>query len=369
MTDYRNPYVQDDDRRTSRIIYGVAAAFLAIAAAVVLYFATTSPKPEGLYPIPAEVVGRLDQDHRDVARRMGAEPCNRTLATRLANKLLNNSEYSAALSFIRNTEAACGPNEDLLPIVFFSQKGSSDFAGAEETANILLEKHPGSSRIYAWRAEARHGRGDLDGAYEDLSRSIYLVSDPDRVNPVGVEQLAKLAAEAGRPCEAIAVMRDFAAMYPEKWKMPAVRTMMEKWRKDGSCPPPFGSGTASMKYSPSAKSILMPVTVNGVTGRFIVDTGASRTVLTRAFAAKAKVEATDDEGATVTTANGEVWQMGGRASHMAMGGAEARDVQIFVQQENQTGFGRGVDGLLGLSFLGNFKVTIGEGSLSLTPSQ
>ncbi|MBX3505233.1 MAG: hypothetical protein KF895_07105 [Parvibaculum sp.] len=122
MTDYRNPYVQDDDRRTSRIIYGVAAALVAVAVVTVLYFATAAPKPDGLYPIPTEVVGRLDQDHRDVARRLGAEPCNRTLATRLANKLLNNSEYSAALSFIRNTEAACGPNEDLLPIVFFRKR-------------------------------------------------------------------------------------------------------------------------------------------------------------------------------------------------------------------------------------------------------
>lgn len=369
MTDYRNPSMRDDDTRTSRIIYAAAAAIIAVAGAVTYYFVSVSPEPQGTYPIPADVVGRLDNGDREIARRLGAEPCNRTLATKLANTLLNSSEYAAALSFVRKTEEACGPNEDLLPVVFFSQTGSSDFEGAEKTADFLLEKHPGSSRIYAWRAQARQGRGDLDGAYEDLSKAIYLVSDPNRVNPTGVEQLSKLAAEAGRPCEAVAVMRDFTVLDPSKWKMPVVREMMEKWRKDGDCPSPFGSGTASLKYDRSANIILMPAKVNGVTGRFIVDTGASRTVLTRSFAKKAKVTANDDEGATVITANGEVWQMGGRAEHITLGGAEARDVQIFVQQAQQAGFGEGIDGLLGLSFLGNFRVTLGGGSLDLEPSE
>jgi clan AA aspartic protease (TIGR02281 family) len=95
-----------------------------------------------------------------------------------------------------------------------------------------------------------------------------------------------------------------------------------------------------------------------------IDTGATRTVLTEVAATRLGIAFNDRRGATVMTANGRISVADGRAKSVALGGAHLNDVPVFVQKN---GFGDSVDGLLGLSFLGNFQVKIGNGTLELKP--
>jgi aspartyl protease family protein len=101
----------------------------------------------------------------------------------------------------------------------------------------------------------------------------------------------------------------------------------------------------------------------------IVDTGASRTALSKQLATRAGIEPSGPEGAIVTTPLGKTWLPGGQADHTSLGGARLSDVPIFIQNSADSSFGDGLDGLLGLSFLGNFHVRIGGGTLELRPTE
>ena len=144
---------------------------------------------------------------------------------------------------------------------------------------------------------------------------------------------------------------------------------MRGWQSEGSCAPLTGTGSALLRFDPNAAAIIVSVKINGVPARMIVDTGATRTTLSKQFASRAGIEPDGPQGAIVTTALGKTWLPGGRADHISLGGAGLSDVPVFIQTSDDGSFGDGVDGLLGLSFLGNFLVRIGAGALELRPSE
>jgi clan AA aspartic protease (TIGR02281 family) len=299
------------------------------------------------------------------ARRLVNEPCNRTLAADLVGALQKGAEYAAIIKFVTQTNAKCGTNEELLASLFFAQMNSSDYGGAEQTAGLLVTQYPADPNVYGWRSQVREKRGDVVGAYADMQTALSLFSDPSNVDLSVYDDVARLAVKTGHPCDAVATLRDFIAFAPEKRRTQQLATMMRNWQQSGGCAPLSGIGTALVRYDPNETVILVSVEVNGVPARMIVDTGASRTMLSKQFAARAGIEATDVQ--IVTTASGEDLVFGGRANSISIGAARLTGVPVFLQATTGGSFGKGVDGLLGLSFLGNFHVRINAGVLELWP--
>lgn len=341
------------------------ALILAVAGAIGLGYYLT--RPEIKYAVSANVISRLDPPTRKIAIRLNEEPCNRTLATQFANSLSSASEYAATISFVRYTEKKCGLNEDLLTPLSLAQKNSGDFDGAEKSITRIIDLYPNAARAYFERGEVRAAHGDYSGSYEDFRKAIYVYSDPSTILYRGFDALAKDAVKLGRPCEAVATIRDYIAFDSLERRSPQLLGLIAAWQKQGACPSASGNGIARLKYTRTANAIILPVKVNGVEGRMIIDTGASRTVFTKTFAARAGIEPMEDDGAMVRTANGSIWVMGGRAKKVSLGSASTGNVPVFIQTEGQKGFGQHIDGLLGLSFLGNFKFTLNNGVLELQP--
>jgi aspartyl protease family protein len=106
--------------------------------------------------------------------------------------------------------------------------------------------------------------------------------------------------------------------------------------------------------------------VNGVDGMFVLDTGASFIVLTADFATRAKVDVAR-QSVPVDTANGRAESTLGRAASVRVGRrVEADDVPILIQNRS---LGRDVDGLLGMSFLSRFDLSIGRRDWTLSPKK
>jgi clan AA aspartic protease (TIGR02281 family) len=104
--------------------------------------------------------------------------------------------------------------------------------------------------------------------------------------------------------------------------------------------------------------ILVDVMVNGVKGRFVFDTGATWVSMSRAFADKAKVTIDAESTVKLFTANGMADGTRGRAKLMQLKTVKATDVPLIVQKDQKGNYGEGVDGLLGMSFLSRFTVTL-----------
>lgn len=285
----------------------------------------------------------------------------------MTQSLATAGEFAAVISFVNLTEVKCGENDELWQSLIIAQDGSSDFTGADATLTRVIAKFPNSSKAYFQRGNNRIKMKNFQGAYDDYRKAIYIYSDPSKIRYEAFEGMANAALQLHRPCEAVSILQDYVAFDNLDRRTPAVSGLMRDWQKQGSCSDPFGSGKTRMKYTHGASGILLPVSVNGTIGQMLIDTGASRTSLTGSFAKRAGIKASETDGTMVNTANGQTWVLGGRAEKIALGKASVKNVPVFIQNNSANGFGQGVDGLLGLSFLGNFKFTLNRGQLILEP--
>ena len=108
----------------------------------------------------------------------------------------------------------------------------------------------------------------------------------------------------------------------------------------------------------------LPVTINGIRGTFILDTGATFVSLTNSFAQKAAVEI--DQASIVRLL--PQWDRGwkrGRAQTIQLRSLLAKDVPIVVQAGGT--YGDRIDGLLGMSFLSRFNIHIDAKTVRISP--
>src|SRR5262249_46620412 len=108
----------------------------------------------------------------------------------------------------------------------------------------------------------------------------------------------------------------------------------------------------------------LPVTVNGVRGTLILDTGATFVSLKNSFAQKAGVEIDQDSVVRLRTANGVLDGKRGRAQTLQLRSLVAKDVPIVAKAGE---YGAGIDGLLGMSFLSRFITNIDGKSVRISP--
>ena len=101
-----------------------------------------------------------------------------------------------------------------------------------------------------------------------------------------------------------------------------------------------------------------------VSGRFIVDTGASYCVISKEMARDVSLSGRNDgEKVPMQTANGIVMATIGQARRIDVGDAVARDVAVAVVDDAPV---PGFEGLLGLSFLEKFKYSVDSDRKVLT---
>jgi len=346
----------------AKVLVAVATVAVVVIAAGIVVYLNRSP-----YAIPRDVAERLDPTLQLLALRLHSEPCNQTLAKKLVSGLFDEDEYATIISFSEQMKAKCGQDEDLLVTLLYAQFLSSDLVGADGTANELVAQYPADYNAYSWRSQVREKRGDVPGAYADKRTALTLFPDPSNVALQDNYDLALLAVKAGFPCEGVATLRDYIAFDPEKRHTQQLTTLMGVWQTQGSCAPLSGTGSAFLRYDPQATAIIVPVEVNGVQTRMIVDTGATRTYLSKDLATRAGIQPSAQQGASVNTANGQTWVPGGRADYISIGTARLNQVPVFIQSADDGSFGKDADGLLGLSFLGNFQVRLNAGVLELRP--
>jgi clan AA aspartic protease (TIGR02281 family) len=93
-----------------------------------------------------------------------------------------------------------------------------------------------------------------------------------------------------------------------------------------------------------------------LTGRFLLDTGATYCVMSEKVARQAKIRGrSSGEKLDLLTANGPVQANLGLARKVEIGAAAARDVAVAVVRDDPV---HGLDGIIGLSFLENFVYTV-----------
>lgn len=111
-----------------------------------------------------------------------------------------------------------------------------------------------------------------------------------------------------------------------------------------------------MRYTEQSGNMLVQGRVNGVAMQFMVDTGASFVSIPPEIAKRAKINTSGAQKITLQTANGKIEAPLIRAPSIEAGGIKQRNILSVIH-----GFSPdGNTGLLGMSFLSNFRMTIDQ---------
>jgi aspartyl protease family protein len=345
-----------------------------IAAAALLPFCAHGPARAAEQDAQA-VLERLDislpsevSSGRNVAQKLDQlrrEPCDQTAIYDLGRDLeaagYRREAATALVSFFDH----CGGSQVTLRHAANILLKLSDYSKTIELANRLIELSPYNDNGYYLRARGYDGLKDYQHAIADYVTGIELFGNKDTIASVSYIGMSDDYAALGRYCEAMRPIEAWVALNPARHDTSQTRAMLASLSQKGNCANEV-TGRGEIIATPgNGKTVPVTVLLNGVRGRFMLDTGATFVTMTRSFATSAKLHVRDDDHIQLHTANGIADAVLGRADTVKLGTIEAKNVAIAVQADKDGSYGVGIDGLLGMSFLSRFDVSIADRAVTI----
>jgi len=317
-------------------------------------------KRYGISPLSASIV-KNEQVHAALTA-LQSEPCDKHEIYMADLGLEHANALRDAALMLKGYAAVCPDADGELyhSAELFYLLGDYDAAIAQ--ANSLARLQPDNSNLFYLRARAFQDAKRYQDALEDYATAIRVSADLKRVRAEVFMRMSASYAALGRNCEAMIPVETYIALDPDKRATPSLRGMLADLSKKGACAATFAQGEAIIPRS-RAGVITATAEVNGIKGRFIVDTGASFVSLTPAFAAKVKVTPVRAGPLTMHTANGTVATTLATAASVRLAGISANTVPLVVIDKP---LGNGIDGPLGMSFLSRFDITVTARELRLS---
>lgn len=311
----------------------------------------------GIEPLPEEVLANSNIRRRlDILMR---EPCDWQVVWPL-NEDLQSADYrrhaaNVLVGFSRN----CMPSSVALHSASDILLGLGDLDGALKISEELVAMAGEFPQYQFTRAKILEAAGRNKEAVDAFYSTIGLTDDPATLNILSFTGIASNQAVLGNFCDAIEPLQIWLSIDPSNRDTPRLRKMMDDYASKGKCEGVHARGKA--RFPVTGNNVISAnVEINGVRGRFIVDTGASFVAVTSEFASKADLKLSGDYPLTMQTANGVSKAQRATIETIEVGAVSARDVAAVVLQGGPSTLGAGTDGLLGRSFLSRFNVTFGK---------
>jgi aspartyl protease family protein len=315
----------------------------------------------GIQPLPSTV----EQQQQVQARlsQLGREPCYRDAVVDLARALLKNGYPRESATSLRSFAKRCGGVEEILPLAYEGLSRISDFSGALEVAKQLVDAVPASATFRYWRALAYKEIGNAALALPDYMNTIELVSNPKNEGGHFFYEWSLIYAALGRYCDAITPIEMYVSLDPIHRRTPQTTKVIAGYAEQGNCDTRYAVGSARVAFVGTAGVRTLTVLLNGAAGNLIFDTGATFVTITSDFASRGKVATEPGSQLTLKAVGGVALAEVGYADSIRVGKAEALGVTVAIHRGNP--FGNRVDGLLGMSFLSRFYVTLSPTGIEL----
>ena len=307
--------------------------------------------------IDLPVLVTMTQSVRKPLEELGREPCDQDAIANLA-RALEKAGYrrEAANAQVRYSET-CGGHAPSLARAVNVLLRLSDYEEAARVATDLIKLEPFNDNGYFLRAVAYDRSGMEKKAIDDYVTAIELFGDKAKISNASYMGMARNYEKLNLFCDAIVPIEAWVSLNPARNDNSQMRTIIADYTAKGGCAA-VASGKEVFR-SPRPHGIInVPVAINGVRGNMLLDTGATFVTLTGAFAEKAKVDIDQDSRLKLHTANGIIDVKRGRATTIQLRSLEAKDVPIAVGTDAKQISVNGADGLLGMSFLSRFTVSI-----------
>jgi clan AA aspartic protease (TIGR02281 family) len=352
-----------------RVALGVvfAAAFPALSLAEP---AATTPVPASTAAADKKISDLLtglkltlpdDLDTNELVRpslvELSREPCDKAAIVKFAEALKTAGYKREAAMSLTGFSDACNGDVKSLRSAANIYLGISDYHAVIDVATQLIKLEPFADNGYYLRALG-YDKADIpQKAIDDYTTAIELFGNKERISSVSYVAIALNYEKLGQYCNAAAAIEMWIGNDPARNDNSQSQSIAGKYRTKSQCAMTVGSED-TFPVSRNGNVAIVPVTINGVKGRFILDTGASFVALNGEFAERAKIDVDNQTRILMHTANGAVLAKRGRASMVELRSLQSKDVAVVVPEDAKTAFMSGVDGLLGMSFLSRFDIKI-----------
>jgi clan AA aspartic protease (TIGR02281 family) len=310
----------------------------------------------GISPLPEAV--ETNASIRRPLEQLSRERCDQQAIVELGVALDKLGYRREAATAQVSYSATCGGDAPSLRAAVNILLRLSDYPTAVTVASNLIKLEPFYDNGYYLRAVAYDRSGSFKKAIDDYITAIELFGNKDRIASVSYFGMARSYEKLGQFCDAVLPIEAWVSLNPARNDTSQTRAIITDYMAKGRCETATTSGEEKFAISRQTSIVKLPVTVNGVRGNFVLDTGATFVSLKNAFAQKAKVQIDQDSTVRLHTANGPSEGKRGRAATIQLRSLQAKDVAVVVQNDGQATYGEDIDGLLGMSFLSRFKVTI-----------
>jgi aspartyl protease family protein len=278
--------------------------------------------------------------------QLAKEPCDRQQMLAFDEALMRAGNNRAVIDRTEAFWKKCGSMPRLRWLTYEAHKRLSELDKAIADASILIEDKPHDKDFWWWRGIAYEETGQLEKAAADYEQSLAI--EP-RMTGIPFN-LAGVYEKLHRPCDAIFPIEQFLRYHPDVADKERVQERLTHLYADPTCASMAGQGRAVIRFRPGAPAITTMVKMGSARGTFVVDTGASLTVISPALAAKLGLA--PSKKIAVHTASGMADARLAVVDSMEVQGVRARRIPVAVLDSLPPG----MDGLLGLSFLARFSL-------------
>jgi aspartyl protease family protein len=296
---------------------------------------------------------------------LSREPCDQTAIWNLSEALQKVGRRREAANAQLNFSKACNGNAAAVRGAVNVLLQLNDHPAVVSAATELIRLEPYGDNGYFLRALG-HGRGgNCEKAIDDYATAIELFGNKDKISSVGYFGMMRCYEKLEQFCDAATPIEAWVALNPARNDTSQTRTILAELSAKGKCASTGPGGEEIVPIGRAGQTIIVSASINGHAGRFVLDTGATFVSLKRSFAERAKIEVDESSSLRLNTANGIAEGKRGHAKSVALKKLAARDVAVVVQTDNRATYGDRIDGLLGMSFLSRFDMTIDAKSVRL----
>ncbi|HVD72073.1 MAG TPA: retroviral-like aspartic protease family protein, partial [Xanthobacteraceae bacterium] len=297
--------------------------------------------------LPMDIAG--SDPVRKPLEELSRERCDQkaiaTLGTELDKVGYRREAANAHVSY----SETCGGHAPSLRAAAIILLRLTDYPKAATVASDLIKLQPFSDSGYYLRGAAYDRGGFPKKAIDDYITSIELFGNKEKIGNVAYYAMARNYEKLGQFCDAILPIETWVALNPTRNDTSQTRAVIAAYTAKGKCQVAATTSEEVFTLSRPSNVVKLPVTINGVRGKF--RPGHRIVSLKATFAQKANVQIEQDSTVRLHTANGIAEGKRGRAATIQLRSLQANDVAVVVQPDGQGTFGEGVDGLLGMSFL------------------
>lgn len=245
--------------------------------------------------------------------------------------------------------------------------GLGDFERAIELSTAVLQERPDNHVVFYLRARAYQATKRYEESLNDFVAVFTIFTDLKPVPSEVFMRMSSVYEALDLPCEAMTPIRNYIAVEPGKRMNSVLKARLTDLEVKGKCPPSTESKAKVFVPRRADGMIVATVSVNGVPGDFVIDTGATYVTVTKRHAAKLHLKTDRAPRVRVQTASGLTSAQLVSAARVSLGSVSALSVETVVLDKD---FSMDVDGLLGLSFLSRFsQVTLSSRGIEISTAR